>query len=129
MSLVPTIVQTQEGHWYENPVIFSEDRNWFICYDYDDPIELVIKKSSNHNVEDILRSLLWKGWHLRIIGKGLQGERLFQSGVVDVKFEPARSYFLEQLKGAPSDAMIKEGKRVPDPRKAGRECVFYTIGR
>jgi len=40
MSLVPTWVKATDGLFYKNPILYGED--WYICFDDDDPPELVI---------------------------------------------------------------------------------------
>ncbi|MCK5601730.1 hypothetical protein KAR91_07680, partial [Candidatus Pacearchaeota archaeon] len=51
MSLVSTYVKTTDGKWYQS-LVYREE-GWFICFDDDDPIELVIRKSSGIKPEDI----------------------------------------------------------------------------
>ena len=41
MSKVPTFVKLNDGNYYKNPTLGRN--NWFICFDDDDPPELVIK--------------------------------------------------------------------------------------
>lgn len=41
MSLVSTWVLFQDGKFYQNPVLYTED--WFLCFDDEDPPELVIR--------------------------------------------------------------------------------------
>ena len=51
MSLVPTFVKADNGKWYQNPEL--EGPGWFICFDDDDPIELVfMKKFNGKNIKD-----------------------------------------------------------------------------
>jgi len=40
MSLVATYVQATDGKFYKGAVIFEE--GWFVCFDDDDPPELVV---------------------------------------------------------------------------------------
>lgn len=42
MSLVSTWVEMDDGRWHQNPVL-GQGKRWFICYDDDDPIELVVQ--------------------------------------------------------------------------------------
>lgn len=42
MSLVSTYVRAVDGKLYRNPVIRGE--GWFLCFDDDDPPELVVSK-------------------------------------------------------------------------------------
>ena len=61
MSLVSTYVQMDDDRWYKNPVI-GQGKQWFICYDDDDPIELVVTAQANghatrkrERVQELLR--------------------------------------------------------------------------
>lgn len=53
MSLVATYVQANDGQWYANPVLRGkvEGRPWFIVYDDDDPIELVVNATTREEAE------------------------------------------------------------------------------
>lgn len=45
MSLVPTYALDRNGQWWRDPVLsgwFLGKSEWFICFDDDDPIEMVI---------------------------------------------------------------------------------------
>lgn len=48
MSLVSTYVRMDDGLWHKNPVI-GEGKQWFICYDDDDLIELVLQAQSRQH--------------------------------------------------------------------------------
>ena len=41
MSLVSNFVIMVDGKWYKNASIYDKTNNWFICFDDDDPSELV----------------------------------------------------------------------------------------
>ncbi len=49
MSLVGTYVQMADTFWYEDPVIYNDDI--FICFDDDDPPELVYKSDGKHSTK------------------------------------------------------------------------------
>lgn len=121
MRLVPTYVESQEGNWYKNPIV--RGRGWFICWDDDEPIELVCYVHTKPGT--ILGNLKKLGWNLRVISKAMQGQRCFSSdGNIMDNMHPAKSYFLKQENG-PLDSMIKEhqGKYRESPR---REGTFYS---
>ena len=120
MSLVGTYVQTQEGHWYADPTIWGENREWFICYDDDDPIELVIKSSSEKTVDTILQDLRKNGWVLRVLSRGLSGQRVFDESFT---FVPAKSYFLRQVQKGPTDQMMGDSKRLD--KKPNGQGAYY----
>ena len=118
MSLTSTYVEDQKGSWYKNPLIIKD--NWFICWDDDDPIELVINEQVDH--QGILDKLRKLGWKLYIIGKGLSGQRLFPP-TNNGTFKQAKSYFLRQIKLGPPACLMKGIKRLGT--KPEVEGVFY----
>lgn len=127
MSLCSSFVQTQENHWFRDPVVWGDDNSWFICWDDDDPIELVIKKASGLTVDDILKLLDRKGWQLRIMSKGNSGQRIFsRTGGHD--FEEAQSWFLRQMGGAPTDEMFKGCEQWKE-KPYRREGVWSQAGK
>ena len=42
MSLVSHYVIMNNTIWYKNPEIFDKTHNWFICFDDDDPPEIIV---------------------------------------------------------------------------------------
>lgn len=46
MSLVPTYVKADDGFFYKDPIVRGQHsgRHYFICFDDDDPPELVIQR-------------------------------------------------------------------------------------
>lgn len=61
MSLVPTYVQMADTCWYKNPVIYHDD--WFLCFDDDDPPELVFK------IESLKQRIIVKEFAEKILEK------------------------------------------------------------
>lgn len=55
MSLVPTYVKTQSGIFLKNPVI--EGVGWFICFDDNDPPEIVIADYIQETPEGLLDAI------------------------------------------------------------------------
>jgi hypothetical protein len=45
MSCASTYVKCQDGKYYKNLIYRDKRLNWFICFDDNDPVELVIKKN------------------------------------------------------------------------------------
>lgn len=121
MSLVSTYVQSQEGQWYQDPIV--KGPGWFICWDDDDPIELVIEKAKGITPEEILAACKALGWHLTITSKGNEGQRMFGK---KIEFKPASSYFLQQkLTGlGPPASMLEGNKPLKEPPKG--QGVYYT---
>jgi hypothetical protein len=71
MSCVSTWVLARDGKFYKDPVLRGED--WFLCFDDDDPPELVIKSEKYEQprklmqrAEEILREL---GLNYELISK------------------------------------------------------------
>lgn len=117
MSLVGSYVQSQSGTWYVDPVV--KGQYWFICWDDDDPIEVVIEMSKGVTVDEILTSLRQQGWDLVVLGTSYVGA----SRMFDGKIKPAKSFFLRTRAGAPTDEMLKHGKKLArQPRGQG---VYY----
>lgn len=121
MSLVSTYVESQEGHWYRDPAVRGP--GWFICWDDDEPIELVIEVAKNIKAETILQNLAKRGWKLSIIGKGHEGAQRMFGKDIRSGFRPALSYFLRQKNG-PTDAMLKGNARME--AKPQGQGVYYT---
>lgn len=119
MSLVSTYVQSQEGHWYKNPTVRGD--GWFICWDDDEPIELVIKDEKGGELNRILSNLANDGWSLKIWYKGYECSRIFGE-----EFQPAQAYFIRQHNRGPTDAMLAGSERLDtEPQRQG---VFYFDG-
>lgn len=121
MSLCSTYVESQEKHWYQDPVV--RGTGWFICWDDDEPIELVIAKGIPFTVDQILKDLKDRGWDLRIMHKGHNAQRIFDG---DHDFRPASSYFLHQGKRGPTDAILEGNKVLKDFKPFRRDGVYYT---
>lgn len=120
MSLVSTYVQSREGNWFRNPEIRQPD--WFICWDDDDPIELVFRPTLIARIE-IIAVLDKAGWavELKQFVHGPDVQRLFAGD-----FYPAEAWFLEQLVDGPPEALL-DGKNLgfvqPD-----MQGVYYFSG-
>jgi hypothetical protein len=65
MSLVSTYVVMADGKYYQNPVIYDETGDWFICFDDEEPPEFVIRtnvisssrKDREREISEILEKL------------------------------------------------------------------------
>lgn len=112
MSLVPSFVLGNDGRWYQNPVIGVGDE-WFVCWDDDDPEELVIhdvghnttKEAATERALEIIRFLNHHGYHVGLRGRVRKsGHRLFghQAGndPRKLRFRPAWNCFLNNFGGA-----------------------------
>jgi hypothetical protein len=57
MSLVGTYTLCKDGRYYEELIYWDENRNWFFCFDDDDPPELVVKKRAKLDPTEVLDKL------------------------------------------------------------------------
>lgn len=117
MSLVSTYVESQSGKWYKNPVVKGD--GWYICWDDDEPIEIVIDEAKKLNVSDILDDLAAKGWCLTVESRPCRGARRLFDG----DFKPAVSYYLRQAILGPTDEMLSDSEYID--YKPQDEGVFY----
>lgn len=120
MSLVSTYVQSTSGKWYKNPVIRGD--GWFICWDDDEPIELVVTDNPDRkdSIEIILQELNLRGWKVWRKGKveGC-GMRYFSGTLI-----PSVHCWLIQDHG-PTDAILV-GNDIEEPVN---DRVEYPNGR
>lgn len=114
MSLSPIYVKCRDGKYYKNPVI-TDDKDFYICFDDDEPIEIVIFDHCKRSPEAIMSELEIK--HSKLI-KGTASLRHLKG-----KFLPAKSFFFIEIENVPvpnkHDGIIKHQKDLP-------ECVLYT---
>jgi hypothetical protein len=119
MSLVSTFVQSQEGNWYKNPIVKGD--GWFICWDDDEPIELVMKKGMGLQIPTILAELKKQGWELAPGGHVQKNaQRIFD----DDEFHPAMSVFLKQKRLGPTEKMLEGNERMA--KKPEGDGVYYS---
>lgn len=119
MSLVPTFVLAQDGKLYENPVL--QGSGWYLCFDDDDPPELVIKVSRG-----MKRSMYRKLAENTLREAGIQQyARLSFQHVSGRMIGTAASFFLDLKEPIPVpqkfDAALEE--------YPAREGVVYNFGR
>ena len=114
MSLVPTYVKATDNLFYKDPTLSGS--GWFICFDDDEPPELVITLKSNLNPVKLLDMLDIKYSNLR---KGTQSGRMFGKGF---KFKTAQSYFFN-LESPLNPKFITEHEGRTKSIKG--DCVFY----
>jgi hypothetical protein len=120
MSLVATYVQATDGKIYKEPVLSGED--FFICFDDDDPPELVIKvldrtdKQLHQRAINILKDI---GLVATISDAHTKSGRLFGKSN---KFVDSYSVFLSIKAPIPADK-ITEHEGFYDGKS---ECTLYT---
>lgn len=119
MSLVSTCVQADDKKIYKNPILSGED--FFICFDDDDPPELVIKTLNRSDTElhqraiDILKNI---NLNTTISSKPQKSGRLFESNLT---FIDAYSIFITINSPIPSNSITKHDG-IYDGQS---ECVLY----
>lgn len=114
MSLVPTYVKATDDYFYKNPIL--QGNGWFICFDDDEPPELVIADESPVTPEYAFELANIKYSHLR---KGTKAERVFGKGW---KFKPTQSYFFRLKSKLNPQRITEHDGRV---KTINVECVFY----
>lgn len=123
MSRVPTFTFCKDKKFYEN-LIYQDDprrKEWFICFDDDEPAEIVVKASSLMKPQDILthRGLPWK----RLL-RARRCDRFF--GNMEEPSNEAVSWFIEFLRGAPFPTPNKyDACDEVWPIYPNREGVYY----
>lgn len=84
MSLVSSYVYCEDRCWYKELCYKDKDSNWFICFDDDDPVEIVIKSECDITPEQVLNSLNFP--YVKI--------QQHHSRLFDNEFHKARAYFI-----------------------------------
>lgn len=91
MSLGPCFVKCSDGKWYRELTYRASDNTWFICFDEDEPVELVMRMSCETAPHVILRDM---GIKAEIMAQGSFGsQRMFKN-----RFCNAKSYFIDCAK-------------------------------
>ena len=99
MSLESHYVQSSDGRWWHEPIVRGP--GWFVCWDDDDPIELVVREE--HEPADVVSALQRAGWPVAIDAEDeCCGMRMFGG---ERWFEDARSFWLTQESGPPADLL------------------------
>ena len=126
MSKIPTYVKFSDGLWYRNPII-GIDATWFICYDDDEPIELVISAKSIGKARVMWRII---ESHFRKRGQSITqrgnlrpcGERLFSKDKETPKFKHAYNVWV-WISNPPADLVMRhDGVHDERPKMEG---VYY----
>ena len=123
MSLVSTCVQADDNKIYKNPILSGED--FFICFDDDDPPELVIKTLDKSDTElhqralDIINSI---GLKASLKNNPSKSSRIFNHNTNNsFKFTDAISYFINIEAPIPANNITKHDG-IYDGQS---ECVLY----
>lgn len=126
MSLVSTWVRTADGKWYQNPAFYSDSGNWFLCFDDDDPPELVIhqpKQLSKVERVEVAVALLnrWK-IKAKILSHTPCGQRIFPPNWTP--FKPAISIFIKIKEAIVIGEMKILFDSVSDEMPDGQGCFY-----
>ena len=134
MSLVSTYLRASDGKLYKEPV-YRKVGDWFICFDDEEPIELVIRLNSPEGdvcgsardvpVVDPCEVLAEVGLVGVTLGEVVHPAhgRVFAERGEGWVFKPARSWWLEAAPGAVFPPPHEhEGARTKAPRG---DCVIY----
>jgi hypothetical protein len=113
MSLVSTYVKA-DGKYYKNPVYRGKD--WFICFDDDDPIEVVMENPGK--LPMVLAIMKWSDT-IEKHEKAPCGQRLINN-----HFQDCYAYFI-YLKGNAVFPIPDEYDAIIDERSQLPECIVY----
>lgn len=110
MSLVPAFVKADDGRYYENPIIEGDD--WFICWDDDDPVELVTTHPGQPQrlLEKLPFTIKGRNHDFGVL-RNFKGQ-----------MKSARAYWLEQTGPIPVKRITKPCKSRADRNRQG---VYY----
>lgn len=125
MSLVPTWVRATDGRYYKNPILHGED--WFVCFDDDDPPELVVVQVPGEGREDARRRA--EGILRKAGVPGTLSNRSSRAGRSYPPYPSRRvlesiAFFFDLTGPIPIPEIHQD---VTDGRPTG-ECVFYEPG-
>ena len=127
MSLGPTFVMFSDRAWYRNPVLGEED--WFLCFDEDDPPEIVVKQSAcdkGLDAKEIIKRMGVDAYtqHTKPVPCG---ERCFSHDHSLNNFAPAYSWFIYLNSPPPIKYLIShDGLSEKEPKLEG---VYFDFKR
>ena len=120
MSIVSAYVALSDGTYARDPMI--EGEGWFICFDDDDPPEIVIRRAKDLDCNARARELLEELGipHRRLEPQRSRGRRMFGRA-----FAPAQSLFFELTGPLPHGLTMSHGGVVERPRG---DAIVYGEG-
>jgi len=108
MSLVSSYIHCEDGKYYKNLVYQDEEGTWFLCFDDDEPPEIVIAHGTDNKPIQKPRKVLKKlGIKFNDMQEHLTCQRMFKRNGRDVLLR-ATSYFFQ----------LPKGKACPLPRES-----------
>lgn len=98
MSLDYTFVRCNNGQWYKNPVWWGshDGVDWFICFDDEDPPEIVIALPSSKETVHVILSIIGVSYKLGVpnVCNGGRMKRMFpQDGNNFKNMKPTNAWF------------------------------------
>ena len=126
MSKIGVMVKCSDGRWYSHPILAMNDK-WFICYDDDEPIELVIQ-AKNIGMARLTYRIIESQFRKRGCGISQRGnlrrcgERLFAKGKETPEFREAYNVWI-YVSNPPSALVMKHNGVFEDRPKT--EGVYY----
>lgn len=87
--MVSNYTKCTDGKWYQELTYMDETDHWFICFDDDDPVELVVFDDCERTHEQILNDLNFP-W----IGSWVDS-KCNRIRPISGKFGPATAYFMD----------------------------------
>lgn len=132
MSLVSHFVIMDNGIWYKNPEIFDKTGNWYICFDDDDPPEIVVHHTDQKHLSvkeknDTIRMVLEKhNISAKIQYLSSTGNRMYPPYYDG--FKPSISAFIKIKERININNLIvkHDGEFVEVPP---HDCVIYDFKR
>ncbi len=124
MSFTPTYVQSQEGDWYRSPLILGagDGRYWWVGWDAEGGIVLMIAKNSPQDIYSILQKLSAMGWWLE--KKSIKTMKLLFPPIRGVGVNKKGTYYtLRQKNGAPPGVLLK-GEKLGKEDPEGEGVAF-----
>lgn len=130
MSLVPTYVQAVDGQFYKNPILSGND--WFLCFDDDDPPELVVEVKHQSKLQvraravKILEELKIQCGALRL---NSTCGRCFSPEGTPIKiddFREASGFLINDFRTRIPVPQEHQGI-IPSKEKIRGDCVYYEL--
>jgi len=131
MSLVSDYTIMADGKWYKNITIYDESQNWFLCFDDNEPPEIVIynpdKTSSNKQKIIKIREVLKKAnIYAKVTGLKATGSRLYPPHW-SREFKPSISGFLKIRRRIDITNLLILHDGIFDKLPQREEYVFYDF--
>lgn len=114
--MVPNLVLADNGLFYKNPIIAGD--GWFICWDDDDPDELVVANDCKLTPTEIFEQT---GLDAKVTRKAGRSGRLFDD---TFNFKPSQAYWITIHSPIPANKITRHDGTIPQGEQFTMECVF-----